>query len=825
MLSISRLQNTLASRQYHISLSQEEYYTGGSGEPPGIWRGKGAEHLGLYGQIVTNEALQRLFDGYTPDGKTALVRNAGAEQRDIGWDLTFSAPKSVSVVWSQADSALRNMIQQCHTIAVEKALSQMEGFCLTRRGKGGEQKIRANLIAATFEHCSSRADDPDLHTHAVMMQVVVGEDRKTSALYNNRTLYENKILIGRMYRAELAHQLQTRLHYGIMQDLILEKGYDLFELKGVNADLIRHFSKRRQQIEAQLRREGYTSAKAAAIASEMTRQAKTTVSRPALLQRWQQEGRDYAYQPPLRGAVAPDPAQTQWQVVKAALKCLHKHYSSFTGQQLKREIAAIAPSYGLDIAWINKVTEEALHSRYLVRLGFYNGHYHFTTPIIQQMEVRMLETVRAARDKTFKPIAESVKQYALRQVPFALNGGQLAVFNHLLNPEGSIKVALGYAGTGKSTVLGAVAEALTRSGIEVVGCAPSGKAAKTLTEATGYLAHTTHALVGRLQRGQVHLTPKSYVMMDEAVMTDTLRVAAVIEAVHKSGARLALIGDLAQFQAVGQGGAVKEIIHALDNKVAKATTIVRQLKAWERRAIEHLADGNAAPALRRYAKEGRLTIRKTVIDAIKTMLNDWQTAGGLSDPQDNIMFTGERQHVREINTLAQDRRLAQGHLDVRQRLVQGNTILYAGDYVVCTRNSKRLNVVNGDTGTITAIIGSTVILRLKDGSQRRIHLKKYQDNRTLEPHIQLAYSLTGHKGQGATVACAYALLTGSMVDQHQTYVNLSRGQQAWAYTTELDAGDNLKGLIQSASRNREKVLAATVERLAKPPVEWGNLAR
>ncbi|MEM9092595.1 MAG: MobF family relaxase [Cyanobacteria bacterium P01_F01_bin.53] len=817
MLSISRLQNTAASRQYHIALSSEDYYTGGAGEPPGLWRGGGAEQLELYGQRVTNEALQHLFDGYSPDGKVALVRNAGSEKRDIAWDLTFSAPKSVSVAWSQAERPLRKIIQQCHAIAVDKAIRELEDYCLTRRGKGGGHKIKANLIAATFDHCCSRANDPDLHTHTVVMQVVVGDDGKTSALYNNHAFYENKILIGTMYRAELARQLQTRLHYGITQDLSLDKGYDLFEVEGVKGDLMRHFSKRRQQIEAQLRQEGYTSAKAAAVATDMTRAAKQEVNRSELFERWQQEGRGFHYQPPLRGAIASDPEKAQWTVLKEALKRLQKHHSSFTAVQLKREIAAIAPSYGLDIAWINRVTEASLHNKYLIRLGFYKGQYHFTTPVMKQIEERMLETVKASKLKTYAPIAEKIKHQALKALPFKFNPGQKAVFEHLLDHKGAIKVALGYAGTGKSTVLGAVSTALTRSGHQVVGCAPSGKAAKTLTEAIGQLSYTTHALVSRLQRGQIQLSQKSYVLLDEAVMTDTLRVATIVEAVRKSGARLALVGDLAQFQAVEQGGAVKEILHVLDNRVAKATTIVRQLKAWERRAIEQLADGKAAPALTRYAEEGRLTIAKTVVEAIKLMLDDWQTAGGLTSPEDNMIFTGERQYVRQINTLVQERRLIQGLLDEKQRLVMGNTVLYAGDYVVLTKRNDKLGVVNGDTATIHAISGSTLTLRLKEGTQHKFNLKKYHDSRTLEPHLQLAYGITGHKGQGSTVKSAFALLTGSMVDQHSTYVTLSRGKQARAYTTELDAGDHLKDLIKAASRNREKLLATTVERLAKMP--------
>lgn len=178
---------------YYTGLSREDYYLAG-GEPPGLWLGEGARDLGLTGRVDA-PALSRLFDGAHPREDRALIQNAHAKDHQPGWDLTFSAPKSVSVLWSQADPATRKTIQDAHFAAVQAGLSYIEANTTTRRGKGGFLKEDAHLIIATFEHGTSRAQDPQLHTHCLVLNVCTRADG-TSGTLESKPIYQSKMAAG-----------------------------------------------------------------------------------------------------------------------------------------------------------------------------------------------------------------------------------------------------------------------------------------------------------------------------------------------------------------------------------------------------------------------------------------------------------------------------------------------------------------------------------------------------------------------------------------------------------------------------------------------------
>ena len=194
MLSISPPLTGAGQGDYYLELAREDYYTKG-GEPPGHWHGQGAKALGQKGQ-VTPDDLRSYLDGYSPSSKAAYVQNAGKEDRQAGWDLTFSAPKSVSVLWSQASPEVRKEIQAAQQEAVNKALSYLESEAgITRRGKGGGDKEQAGLVFATFEHGTSRAQDQQLHTHALLLNIGVRADGTTGSIavsYTHLTLPTNR---------------------------------------------------------------------------------------------------------------------------------------------------------------------------------------------------------------------------------------------------------------------------------------------------------------------------------------------------------------------------------------------------------------------------------------------------------------------------------------------------------------------------------------------------------------------------------------------------------------------------------------------------------
>ena len=149
MLSIA----TKINAEYYEALAREDYYELG-GEPPGRWKGRGAEALGLEGEVKPGE-LSKAVSGFDPHTGDALVRNAGHEKRNGGLDLTFSAPKSVSAIWSVSEPERRREIQQAQSEAVDAGLSYLEseaGF--SRVGRGGREYQNAKLIFGVYDHCT-----------------------------------------------------------------------------------------------------------------------------------------------------------------------------------------------------------------------------------------------------------------------------------------------------------------------------------------------------------------------------------------------------------------------------------------------------------------------------------------------------------------------------------------------------------------------------------------------------------------------------------------------------------------------------------------------
>ncbi len=290
-MSISLPMRGGGAGEYYLKLAREEYYTKSLG-PPGQWFGKGAEALGLSGEVKP-EQLKNLLEGKSPDGDRNLVQvqQWKDRERQSGWDITFSAPKPVSVLWSQSDAQVQKTIEKCHDLATRKSLSFLEeNAAITRRGEGGRIHEKASVVWAIFQHGTSRANDPQLHSHAVLINVAVREDGSTGAL-QSREFFKLKMAAGAIYQLELANQLREKLNLKIVHEKVG------FHIEGVPKELCKEFSKRRQQIEKVIQREGDSSAKASRRAAEITRPAKHESSREQLFAQWQETGRAHGWGP------------------------------------------------------------------------------------------------------------------------------------------------------------------------------------------------------------------------------------------------------------------------------------------------------------------------------------------------------------------------------------------------------------------------------------------------------------------------------------------------------------------------------------------------
>ena len=203
MLSIKLIK--AGSEDYYLDLAAEDYYFNG-GEPPGKWIGSGCKFFDL-AKIVQRDEFKRIFNGFHPkpapddsDIPQALVQNAGKENRRAGWDLCFSAPKSVSIIWSQSSEEMQRRIQDLHHQAITDTFTFLEEkLAYSRTGHAGSGAVKAKLVAAVFEHGTSRARDPQLHSHVVVMNVGVNEsdelaDEQTSNDETNTT-HDKKVQV------------------------------------------------------------------------------------------------------------------------------------------------------------------------------------------------------------------------------------------------------------------------------------------------------------------------------------------------------------------------------------------------------------------------------------------------------------------------------------------------------------------------------------------------------------------------------------------------------------------------------------------------------
>ena len=239
----------------------EDYYAG-EGEARGAWLGRGAAATGRRGEVADGE-LETLLDG-------AGLRRSPSDQAIAGFDLTFRAPKSVSVLWGIAGDAVSLEVREAHEAAVRDAIGYLEReACKARRGRDGVLQVEGGgFVAAAFRHRTSRAEDPLLHTHVVVGNLTRGPDGRWTAL-DGRHLYRHAKAAGCLYQAALRDELSERLGVGWTD---VHAG--TAEVLGVQREVIEHFSRRRRAILDELERRGLSSAKAAQVATLDTRQAK-----------------------------------------------------------------------------------------------------------------------------------------------------------------------------------------------------------------------------------------------------------------------------------------------------------------------------------------------------------------------------------------------------------------------------------------------------------------------------------------------------------------------------------------------------------------------
>lgn len=854
MLSISAM--TGGQERYYADLAREDYYLEG-GEPLGRWFGRGAEKLGLTSH-VQREPLSALFRGYAPDDRK-LVLNAGKANRQPGWDLTFSAPKSVSTLWSQAPEPLRRAIQEAHYEAVRASLGYLEAAAgVTRRGHGGTEVERAGLLIALYEHGTSRAQDPQLHIHALFLNMAIRNDG-TWGTIRSHDLYEHKMTAGALYRAEFAYRLSHDLGLGIKSQ------GNLFELKGVPRELMDEFSTRRAEIENALATSGgVRDAKAAELAALSTRKVKQHVARNELVSHWQDVGKEHGFSAREAAKLVEREAARSRDASELASETVAKldqSRSFFFERDVVRRMAEAAQDGTVSARDITSAAKDQLATQEILRFEDRQkrGRMCYTTRELYEIERDVLDIAERSQGDRRHVVAQNTLQAVVGKPRFAkLSEEQRRAVEHLTRREGSIQCVSGMAGTGKTYMLAAARQAWEAQGLKVVGCALAATAARELGDGSGIKSGTIRSTLRRLDNtlaeqvkhnlsingvreqvtlaGLMHpwkrgihnkplidkkgaivrrgmkLDSKTVLVVDEAGMVGTRDLAALMKHTEKAGAKLVLVGDEKQLPSIEAGAPYRSLVSRLDG--VRLEDIQRQKQPWMRDAVKLFAEGDARGALSLYAKAERLHITETKDEASARLVRDWMH-GRTSKLADTLILAGTKNETKKLNELAQAARRDNGETGFRYTKVAGQK-LFEGDRVLFGENRAALGVANGDFGSIEHIAvgiipgSSTITVRLDRTERKGLFDRSARATFKVSEydHLALGYAVTTHKAQGATVDRTFVLAETIMQDRELSYVQMSRGREdTHIYVSQVDAGEDNCELVRQMGRSRPQELA------------------
>ncbi|MEO0882764.1 MAG: MobF family relaxase [Pseudomonadota bacterium] len=603
--------------------AKDNYYADARGEhlvPQSHWFGKGASELGLQG-AVSSDAFSSIMLGQVPDGPLLGRTVDGERHHKPGYDLTFSAPKSVSIaIEALGDKAAGN----AHDAAVHTALKYIEAHALQTRVFDRETRTQQvvgeqKMVAALFRHDVSRALDPQTHTHAVLANMVQGQDRKWRSIHSP-ALFEHKMLAGAIYRAELAAGLK-KVGYEIERT----HADGRFEIVGMPKDLIQTFSTRAAEIRAALEGRDEVGAEAAARAALITRSAKQEVDRIDLSELWRTRAREAGH--PLE--TLPDqmqqerdrhPAPSPSAILDKALAHLTERDATFTHMTLLR--GAIAAGVGHHSAsTMIKAVDHAIQSGRLFARTI-DGEARLTTPLMVRTEQETIAAMQGGH-AAIDPIALP-REVAATLKTSRLSTEQKHAVTHLLASADRTVGIQGYAGTGKTTMLKAANYIVEEKGLRTLGLAPSASAAQQLSDAVPNTM-TIQRFLTVFDKANAPDFSKTVLIVDEASMISTWQMRELINLANAANApRLALVGDVKQLDAVEAGTPFDQLQRSGMGTVAM-TEIRRQRDPNQLESIQAIAAGELGRA---FEKTRSSVIETPGQDRAATAADAWLNLAG-----------------------------------------------------------------------------------------------------------------------------------------------------------------------------------------------------
>jgi len=861
MIRITQQDSAKAAKSYYTTA---DYYSQGQ-EIVGSWGGKGASRLGLEG-TVDKASFERLCDNLDPiTGKQLTVRTRG--ERRVGYDFTFSVPKSVSLLYALSGD---QDIPEAFRGAVDETMAEMEAEMKTRvRRKGLDtDRTTGNMVWAEFIHTTSRPvdgiPDPQLHAHVFVFNTTFDEDERRWKAGQFSDLKRDGPYFQAAFRVRLVNRLQD-LGFGV------ERKRDDFELAGIPVDILKRFSRRTAVIEKEASKRGITDPHRKDKLGAETREGKeSSLSWNALRQEWNARlsdkerralavvhRRERAYPRPERGE-------------EAAVD--HASLHSFVREAVvpERKIVTEALKRGLGAVTVEDVKTE-VGKRPLIRSEI-DGRKMATTKEMLALESRVIEFARKGRGSC-RPLGDQNRPVSREW----FNEGQKAAVRHVLGSRDRVMIVRGVAGTGKTTLEQELGEALAEASKPVVAIAQSVKARDVLRDKAGLPAADTVARFLKDEKMQMSASG-GVILVDEASQLGTLDMSQLFKIAEAVNARVVLVGDRRQHRSVTAGEPLKLLEDKAGLRVAEVTEILRQGGDYKK-AAEALSEGRVADAfeqldrlgwIRQVADEDRyqqLAAAYKAAVAEKKKNGEHKSALVVSPThaEGDRITQAIRESLKESGRLRKGRTITSWvpmHLTEAEKsdateyepgyLVQfhqnapghkkGERLIVGEDIAAPTKHASRFEVYR--PVQLGLAVGDRVRIttggKTKDGKHRLINgalltvegFNKRGDiivdhswviDRDFG-HLTHGYFVTSHASQGDTVDKVFVAISSESVpatNQRTAYVSLTRGkEQAVVFT------DDRKELLKAISRTDDPMSATELsESASRKPVNRNGLMK
>ena len=818
-----------AENYFDEHLSHNDYYSQGQTQR-GEWIGLGVERLGLtQGGVVTRDAFLKLCDNEHPlSGERLTPQNS--KDRRIYFDFVCSPPKSVSILAVTMDD---RRIVEAHEVASKIALHELETFAATRIRKNGvddKDRVTGNLVGAVFTHTTSRALDPQLHTHFVLFNTTWDKREQRWKALQTGGIYGAINYGTEVYRNELAKRLH-QMGYSVRRTA------SAFEVEGVDNKLIERFSKRSQQRDLAVKRREQEvgrklSKKEVAYVVRQTRAKKVTGISDEQVRKQHLGEIGFFEKRALRKVVeAADgrPASPPQSVsALAAVEHGMSHVferQSVVPQHKILEAALIKGCGQLDLDWLKRKLAE---DDRLVRVGS-----EYSTRDILNKELMLIRSVNQGLN-TVKPVVNRYERESF------LAPDQRKALSHVLTSPDRITGFRGLAGSGKSTTLAELSRALKRQGFVPVFCAPTAAAADTLRKD----GLQTMTLAKLLQSDNFDLSSRSVLVLDEAGAVGLDDMLKLFDLAQLRDCRVVLSGDTGQHSSVPRGDALRIIEQYSSYRFGELTTIRRQKTADFREVVKLAAAKDTDKAFARLVEMGAVTEALndkgqlydkaaeayiaatkqgksvllvsptwTEIEAVTDKLRETLKAQDVVARDDETVPVFDsfswteaqkkngRQYEagQQLRFIRQTKKFDRGEIVeiIGQPVAGRNTLpvrradgsetllkLGAGPACFDVGQSRDLKVAAGDWLLLQANHGKEFIngerVQVKAVEQGKITLA---DGRTLPPRFNAfthGYAVTSHSSQGKTVDEVLVVASSKSfpaVTREQFYVSISRGRE------------------------------------------------